>query len=136
MNKDNIKDGGGRVLTPQRRFIYDIIEWEEALEWVHVVPAIPLIIDDSWTLPAPGKSHLKDFDKTQIRYDVNHVSDPNTLDRGRLRFPNLNVREYTSSSRTASPPPRPDDPNKLREENRRRRLGLRTQGPPCKEGIS
>ena len=36
--------------------------------------------------------------------------------------------------RTCSPPPRVDDPDNLVEENRRRRLGMRMEGPLYKAG--
>ena len=77
---------------------------------------------------------MKKFDKTKIRYDHNYNPDPDLKDRGHIRFPDLNTKKRIGQYRTPSPPPRPDDPNELREENRRRRQGLRPAGPPCKPG--
>ena len=61
--------------------------------------------------------------------------DADAADRGRIRFPELSTGIRHGTSRTASPPPRPDDPDQLREENKRRRQGLRPMGPPCKPGV-
>ena len=76
---------------------------------------------------------MKPFDPTTIRYDLNCLSDPDLADRGLRRFPELCVKTRTSKSRTASPPPRRDDPNNLYEENRKLN-GMRALGPPCKAG--
>ena len=85
-------------------------------------------------MPKAGRSILRPFDKTKIRYNLNCPANPDTADRGRVRFPNLCVKPRLSARRTASPPPRRDDPENLYEENRRRLHGLRALGPICKVG--
>ena len=133
IGKRHLLERTEQIMSPCRRHIHDWIKWEESLEVIHVVPAMPLV----WTayeFPKPKRSCLKKYDQKNIRLDFNYMPDPDINDRGYVRFPNLNTAKRTSKSRTASPPPRPDDPDGLRDENRRRRLGQRHQGPPCKPG--
>ena len=132
---DNMKEGPSRKLVARRQFILDLVEWEESLDWIEIVPALPMVFDPALVMPEPKKACLKPFEKEKLRYDVGYVTDPDIWDRGRLRFPSLNVTGSWTSKRTASPPPRQDDPNGLNEENWRRLSGLRMQGPPCKPGV-
>ena len=123
-------------MIPRRRFIQDIYVWEEALDQLHIVPAAPIVQDEVWVFREPGKPAIKPFKMGDIkihRYAV--LQDPDVEDRGRIRFPNLCTKFRVGTNRTASPPPRPDDPDGLREENRRRRQNLRPMGPPCHPGI-
>ena len=132
----HVHDKTGTVLIPQRRFIYDIFEWEESLDLLVIVPAAPIVVYDPWTFREPKKKCIKPFKIEDIRiYKYTSLQDPDVEDRGRIRFPNLCTKHRVGTSRTASPPPRPDDPNGLREENRRRRQNLRPMGPPCHPGV-
>ena len=123
-----------KVMQPRRHFIQDWVEWEESLEMLHIVPAMPLVWEE-FEYPKAGRPCIKKYDKASIRYDYNYNSGPYLQDRGRIRFPNLNTTKRVSKSRMASPPPRPDDPDGLRDENRRRRQGKVHHGPPCKPGL-
>ena len=128
-------DHPSRVLLPQRQYIQDIIDWEESLEFLHIVPAVPMTLDTVWEFHEPKRGCLKKYDPASIKIDrYASQQDPDEMDRGRIRFPNLYTQLGRTSNRTMSPPPRPDDPDGLREENRRRRQGLRPMGPPCKPG--
>ena len=132
----HLHDQGSRVMLEQRRHIQDIYVWEESLELLHIVPAAPRVIDDPWIFAEPKRKCIKPFDVSEIlvhKYGV--IQDPDMLDRGRIRFPDLVTHVRRGTSRTASPPPRPDDPDGLRDENRRRRMGKRPKGPPCLPGI-
>ena len=71
------------------------------------------------------------FRPHRIRYNVaRYNQDPDTTDRDRFRFPNLNTTQRKGVSRTASPPPRVDDPDGIWIEYERRRRGMRFMGPP------
>ena len=129
----HLLDKPSRGLSPQRRHIHDHVEWEESLEMLHVVPAMPLVWEEV-VFKKAGRSCLKRFNRQKIKYDYNYSPDPDINDRGHVRFPNLVTSKRVGTSRTASPPPRPDDPDGLRLENRRRRQGLRALGPPCLPG--
>ena len=39
---NTINDCPGKILRPQRQYIRDLVEWEEALESIQVVPALPV----------------------------------------------------------------------------------------------
>ena len=132
--KAHLLDKTSPVMIPRRHHVNDLVEWEESLELLHVVPAMPLVWEKV-TMPEAGRSILKKTEAKEMRFDRNYTPDPDLHDRGHIRFPNLNTSKRIGVSRTASPPPRPDDPDKLREENRRRRRGLRPMGPPCKPGV-
>ena len=131
-----MKDSHKGVLAIKRRHTQDILNWEEELESVQIVPAMALVDDDSWEFPEPTKGCLKPFRVADILINnYTYQQDPDIADRGRIRFPELCTAIRESTSRAASPPPRPDDPDNTREENRRRQQGLRPMGPPCKPGI-
>ena len=122
--------------VPIRRHIYDIYVWEESLDYLYIVPAMPYVQDEVWEFGKPTKGCLKKFKEDDILIDkYGGVFDPDVADRGRIRFPDLDTSVRVGNSRAASPPPRPDDPDGLRDENRRRKLGLRPWGPPCRPGI-
>ena len=119
-------------MTCQRQHIYDIYEWEESLHYLHLVPAAPFM----WRFREPGKGILKPFKMEDILiHKYGTIQDPDMMDRGRIRFPELCTAVRTSLTRTPSPPPRPDDPDGIRDENKRRRLGKRPMGPPCRPGV-
>ena len=100
----------------------------------NVVPALPMIPDPTIKLPPAKKGCLKLPEDRKMTYNINYVADPDVNDRGRLRFPGLNVSGEWKAHRTCSPPPRSDDPDNLIDENRRRREGHRMQGPSNKAG--
>ena len=58
---ENLNDGPSRILQGHRQFIMDLVTWEEALGWVHIVPAMPLIIDPDWRMGRAGRRCLVPF---------------------------------------------------------------------------
>ena len=42
---DNMKEGSSRKLVARRRYILELVEWEESLDWIEVVPALPMVFD-------------------------------------------------------------------------------------------
>ena len=126
----SLDEAPSKVMYPRRRFISDLTEWEES------VPFVDVVNETDWEVQAPPlasptKPCIKPFQLSDIRYNVaTYNPDPDVTDCNRLRVPNLNTKLRRGTSRTASPPPRPDDPNKIWAEYERRRRGLRFHGPP------
>ena len=123
-----LKEDGGGVLTPKRHFINELVDWEESLDWINVVPERPIVLDPTWKMGIAWKSCLRPFKKQDIRLDVAYVPDPDLTDRGRLRFPNLNVKAITSRSRTMSPPL-----GQTIQINLMRKIGEVDRGSECKD---
>ena len=119
-------------MMAKRRYLTDVVSWEEALPYIVIVKSRDEEEVDVDPLPTPIKGILKPFDQRQLRYNVvSYDLDPDNRDRGRFRFPNLRVDMKRTTKRTASPPPRPDlDPDRIWEEAARRARNKRFRGPP------
>ena len=121
-------------MVPQRSFVQSMAEWEEILPFLEVVENRVGIVDETPEQLLPGrplKGCLKPFRMTDIRYNVvSYIQDPDLADKYWFRFPKLNTSLRRGTSRTASPPPRPDDPNGIWSEFGRRCRGERFMGPP------
>ena len=127
----NLKDDPSRIMEPQRKFVNDVTEWEQLAPFVVVVNRLGEEPCAPQMPPPPAKSCIKSFDPSEIRYNVaRYNQDPDTTDRDRFRFPNLDTAQRKGVSRTASPPPRMDDPDGIWTEYERRRHGMRFMGPP------
>ena len=64
---DHLHERSGRILTPQRKHIQDILEWEKTLEFIQIVPAMPIVIDNAWVFKSSERSILKKFDSQEIQ---------------------------------------------------------------------
>ena len=63
----HIHDKSSRILIPKRHHIQSIEEWEESLELLHIVPAIPMVQHEVWEFGQPERSSLKPFKLDDIR---------------------------------------------------------------------
>ena len=81
-----LEEGSKREMKAEQHFIRDLVAWEEALDNVQVVPALPMIQDPELKLPEPKGSCLRQGRKTELRYDLGYIADPDISDRGRIRF--------------------------------------------------
>ena len=131
IGKGRLRDHPSPVLTPQRRYIEDVVEWEETLPFVHIVTEPSSDLEEVIEFPEPRKSILKQYDAKNIWYNVHcYNPDPDATDQGRMHFPQLNTNLRTGIGRTQSPPPCPDEVNGIWEDFARRKRGERFMGPP------
>ena len=57
-------------MEAKRYYLRNLVEWEEALDWVHVVPALPIIEDPRCKLPSAKIGCLKVSKTRSEKYDV------------------------------------------------------------------
>ena len=133
--RTNIEEKFSNVLVPLRVFINDVAGWEEIIPFLVIIPSEARFedgpVEEEQIERRPAGKCLKPFQPSEIRYNViTYDPDPDTTDRHRFRFPRLDTSLRIGTSRTASPPPRPDDPNGIWSEYEHRRRGDRFYGPP------
>ena len=140
-----IRRGGRRELPPDKQATKikreterfdDLVSWEEAISFVTLLgPEHQRPVEaPELTLPKPPpKGILKPWEVHNVRRANDRLGlDPDDEDLARERFAGLCLNgEGRSASRTASPPPGPnEDVHGLWREERRRQQGERHQGPP------
>ena len=113
---NEIQDGPVKVLRPQRHYIRDLVEWEEELEWIQVVPALPIIEEETVKLPEAKKSCLKSYKKQDIKYDVGYIADPDYVTAGAFGFRTSTLRGRPQPGGRDPPPLAGMTQNNLNEE--------------------